>query len=519
MRVRVLFPLLLVLCACSGEPAGDTLVAAGKQMYREGILPSGEPMTAIVAGDVPIVGTQFSCESCHGRSGMGASEGAYVVPAIGAQFLFSPSPQPARPAYDKDSLARVLREGVTPSGRELMVELMPRYELSDNDVDAMVSYLQTLSASDSPGVDDKSIHVAVVVAGDVEPDRRDAVFDVLERFAGDINTETRNDSARWDRQYTPESKLPTVFREWVLHEWKLTGPPTSWDAQLQNLNTQTPVFAMLGGTGSGTWAPIGEFCERYEILCLYPSTNLPHISDDDFYTVYYSRGLLLEADLIAAHIEEQPTKLVLQVWCDSALEPAAAALRESLKDSATVVRDVTFDCDDPAPFAELAPQLADGAAAVLWLDTEQLTQVTLPAGRIYASSALLDSTPEMGLATATGSVLVAHPFRLPNSIDPAARRFEAWAKSREVVVSHRRAQAEAFYAALVFKNVVKHMRRYYVREYALDVIDHSEGMAAYLPLYPRASFGPGQRYINKGGYILPIVNGKADTKDAAWILP
>jgi len=288
---------------------------------------------------------------------------------------------------------------------------------------------------------------------------------------------------------------------------------------LESLNTETPVFAMLGGTGSGTWAPIGEFCERYEILCLYPSTDLPHISDDDFYTVYYSRGLLLEADLIAAHIKEQPTELVLQVWCDSALEPAASALRESLKDSATVVRDVTFDCDAPAPFAELAPQLADGAAAVLWLDTEQLTQVTLPEGRIYASSALLDSTPETGLATATGSVLVAHPFRLPNSIDPAARRFEAWAKSREVVVSHRRAQAEAFYASLVFKNVVKHMRRYYVREYALDVIDHSEGMAAYLPLYPRASFGPGQRYINKGGYILPVVNGKADTKDAAWILP
>lgn len=519
MRLRVLFPILLVLSACSGEPPGDALVESGKQMYRDGMLPSGEPMTAIVSGDVPVVGTQFSCQSCHGRSGMGASEGAYVVPAIGAQFLFSPSPQPARAAYNKESLARVLREGVTPSGRELMAELMPRYELSDDDVDAMVSYLRTLSAGDSPGVDDEAIHIAVVVASDVEAAKRDAVFDVLERFSGDINSETRNDSARWDRQYTPESKLPTVFREWVLHEWQLSGPADSWGAQLQRLYTETPVFSLLGGVASGTWAPIGEFCERQELLCLYPSTDLPHISDDDFHTVYYSRGLLLEADLIAAHLKEQPTEVLLQVWCDANLAPAITALRESVESPATVVRDVTFDCADSAPWAELAPQMADGAAAVLWLKPEHLSQVNLPGGRIYASSGLLDAAPETGLATTTGAVLVAHPFRLPNSVDPAMRRFEAWAKSREVEVTYRRAQAEAFYASLVFKNVVKRMRRYYVREYALDVVDHAEGMAAYLPLYPRPSFGPGQRYINKGGYILPILNGHADTTDADWILP
>ena len=72
---------------------------------------------------------------------MGASEGAFVVPPVSAQFLFAPSPQPARPAYDRDSLAQLLREGVTPSGRMLSPELMPRYVVEDADVDVLASYL------------------------------------------------------------------------------------------------------------------------------------------------------------------------------------------------------------------------------------------------------------------------------------------------------------------------------------------------------------------------------------------
>ena len=143
-RISCLFFAALLLAACGESDNDDVSIAAGERMYRNGVLPSGEPITALVAGDVPIVGTQFSCESCHGRSGMGAAEGDYVVPSVAAQFLFAESPQPARPAYDKDSLAKLLREGVTPSGRVLSPQLMPRYQLADADVDTLLAYLETL---------------------------------------------------------------------------------------------------------------------------------------------------------------------------------------------------------------------------------------------------------------------------------------------------------------------------------------------------------------------------------------
>ena len=58
-----------------------------------------------------------------------------------------------------------------------------------------------------------------------------------------------------------------------------------------------------------------------------------------------------------------------------------------------------------------------------------------------------------------------------------------------------------------------------LERHTLDMMDHGESMSAYVPVYPRPSFGPGQRYISKGGYVLPIANGQADTSEAIWILP
>ena len=507
----------IVLSACGGDAPGEApgspQVSAGERMYRGGVLLSGEPMTAIVAGDVPIVGTQFSCESCHGRSGMGAAEGDFVVPPIAAQFLFNESPQPKRPAYDRDSLARLLRDGVTPSGRVLSPELMPRYELPDSDVEVLADYLESLSAGDSPGVDETTIRFATIVTDRVGSDERAAVVGVVRRFAEDINRQTRNDGERWDRGYTPESKLPTVFREWVIDEWNLTGLPSTWERQLEKYYDAAPVFAVVGGYGASSWEPVNTFCERHKLPCLYPSVDLPGRKDDDFYTVYFSRGLLLEADLIVADLAERPMQSVTQLYCDRGLAPALVAVERSLAEAGVQVESVYLDCADPTLPASI------GDASILWLEraqAESLAEQGLT-GRVYVSSTLLDGDPtkiDLG-----NEVYAAHPYRLPGKFDPAYRRFEIWAESRDVDIVSPRSQAQAFFACLVINDAVKHMGRFRIREFALDMMDHAEGLSAYVPFHPRPSFGPGQRFINKGGYILPVIDGEPAAEQATWIIP
>ena len=506
----------------SVKGANDPDAAAGRRMYREGILPSGEPLTAIVAGDVPVLGTQFSCQSCHGRSGMGAAEGSYIVPPVAAQFLFVESPQPKRPAYDTASLARLLREGVTPSGRALSPELMPHYRLADDELASLVAYLATLSAGNSPGVDDKVIRFATVITEGVDETEREGVLAVLNTFAAEINRQTRMESERLDRGYTPASKLPTVFREWVIEEWTLSGPSESWAGQLEDDYQRAPVFAMVSGLGNDTWGPIGRFCERHEIPCLFPGTDLPETATGDFYTLYFSRGLALEADLIAAHVATQPVANVIQVYCEAVPARAAALLRESLTKSGVRVEEIAFDCRDAPPDAELTTRLAGDpeSVVVLWLRREQVAAINpaLPASRVYVSSTLLKSKlPDSFISPA--AVFMAHPYVLPGKPDSAMQRFELWAKTRGVELVAPRLQAEAFFACLALNDSVKHMGRFFVRDYVLDMLDHAQGLTAYLPIHPRPTIGPSQRFLTKGGYVLPVLSGHLDTQAAAWILP
>jgi mono/diheme cytochrome c family protein len=513
---------LVVSQATAGTEAAAPDPAAGRRMYREGIRPSGEPLTAIVTGDVPVLGTQFSCQSCHGRSGMGAAEGAYIVPAIAGRLLYADSPQPKRPAYDRVSLGRALRDGLDPAGRRLDT-LMPRYLLSDDEIAALAAYLAILSSEPSPGIDQKAIRLATVVTDDVPPDLRTAVLEVLQTYVDEKNRQTRLESQRPDRGATPASRLPTIFREWALDVWTLEGPSESWREQLEERNRRAPVFAMLGGLSAGSWAPIGRFCESQEIPCLFPATDFPGAAVEDFYTLYFSRGLELEADLIASHLAAAPARSVVQVFCGPAPAAAAAALRAVLRRRDVVVTDLEFACEDPPPVAELRARLAGdpGAATVLWVRPDQVTTLdrSLPPGRIYLSATLLDRRPDGVRLAAPGPAFVAYPFRLPGERDSALGRFTLWARTRKIEIRYPRRQAEAFFACLAANDALTHLGRYRVQDYVLDMLDHAQGLAAYLPIHPRPTLGPGQRFLTKGGYVLPLVDGRLDTRAAAWILP
>jgi len=532
--------LLALLLACDKAPQAASTSAdstnqrrnslaesnleVGRALYEKGLRADGKPLTAIVSGDVEILGTQFSCDSCHGISGMGSKEASVIVPIIAGSKLFAPAAQPARPAYDLDSLTKVLRDGVTPTGRQLD-KLMPRFRLTDNEVQAMAAYLRTLTTDPSPGVGEWTIRFATVVSDNSSVDEQNAVLAVIKRFAEEKSRQTRIEGKRWDRGTTPESRLHTIHRDWVLDVWKLNGDEAGWAKQLSNYYEKNPVFAIIGGLLPENPEPLARFCEQNEIPCVLPSTRFPVPGDGNLYnlySLYYSTGLGLEADLIATDLQDVAFNKLVQVYCEPSAARAADRLEHDLTIPANKTARINFDCAKEVPVDRVKAlmKVTGKAVIVFWLDKKQLSNISVPAGsRVYLSSTLIGDKLESLPVSGSDSVYLAHPYRLPGKIDPAFRRLQAWAKVRKIALQYPRLQSEAFFSSLLMSEMVKHLDGFYIRKYMLDLIGHTQGMDLYLPYYPRATFGPGQIFLSKGGYILPVVHGKLDTHKTEWILP
>jgi len=514
--LAVILAIAFADASVSQGSAADDLVAAGQRLYREGRNDSGEAVSAVVQGDVPVIGTQVTCQSCHGRSGMGAIESGRVPSVLAGPLLFAPDAQRRRPGYTETSLAQALREGIDPAGQALD-PLMPRFRLGDRDVAALAAYLRQLGAAPAPGVGPTSVRLATVVAGAVPPDEERAMLDVLEAFVADRN---RSGPQRLRGGHAPGQAKET-FRAWELDVWRLGGPSTTWRTQLAARYRERPAFAVVSGLAAEGWQPIHDFCEAEEVACLLPNADQAPSGTRGFYSLYFSEGLGLEAEILASELLASGRGAdVLQMASGSAPGAADAAERlgRALERRGGHAR-TEFVPDEPAGDAALSRAISTPASAVVvWVGRNAVRRLEAAGGSeppLHFSSTLLEADWNAVPAALRGRSQLAHLLRLPGAPDPPRERFRAWAAGRGVSRRHERVQAQTFFACLATAESIKHVGRYPSREYLMDLLDHASNLAAYLPLYPRPGFGPGQRVLNRGGYLVDL----SGRRGPAWVVP
>lgn len=530
VRLRALSAAIVaagVLHAAHARAAEPDPLSEGRLLYSKGLLPSGRAVSAIVLGDVPVAGTQFTCISCHQRSGLGISEGGRSVPPVAGIYLKQPDRQRQRPAYDERTLARAVRQGIDAAGRPLD-RVMPRYELSEGEIRALSVYMDSLSARLSPGVNEETIEIATPITSDTDPAARQTMLDLLQAYVKNKNGQTRTERRRAAlAPFFMENKMK-AFREWVLHPWLLEGEPDTWRRQLEAHYRRTPVFALLSGLSTRSWQPIHEFCEREGIPCVLPNTDLPHVARGDFYTLYFSAGLALEARLIAAHLAQAGgPSAVVQVYREQEDELAGAqALREALDEGSIRLHDLLLPAGAPLSAESVARSLREhGASAlVLWarsLDLDPSTRWPDDVGgatAVYLSATLLaDAGHELPAPILARAVLVS-PFTLPAERESRLRRLASWLEREKLPLTDVRLQAQTYFACLVLHDGLTHIGQRFYRDYFLETIDHAN-VAAFSIVHPRLSLGPGQRLLAKGGYLVRLA-APAGTKDrAVWIVP
>jgi hypothetical protein len=419
--------------------------------------------------------------------------------------------------YTDETLARAIRSGLGPSGKPLS-PLMPHFALDDATMAALIDYLRTLSPGPAPGVETDTVHFATIVTPDADPERARAMLEVLNHFINNKDAYYRGAAPPLDSLRRIHYR---VLRRWQLHPWTLTGAPDTWEAQLHAKLRAEPVMAVVSGIGGRTWAPVHRFCEEEQIPCLLPNVDLPVLNDGDFYSVYYSAGVLLEAKLLAARLPAG-TQRVVQVYRADDIGAAAA---KSLTVPATA-RVENYPLERSAGKAQIAAAAAHAAAGdalILWLrpdDLRQLPATGSPAG-VYLSGLMggLEHAPlpAQWLAKAHMS----YPFDLPEQRRMRLTWPLTWFKTQGIKATDERTQVDTYLSCVILAESMGALWGNFVRDYLLETYENMMSARILNGYYPHLSLGPGQRIASKGGYIVHFTDasGASVAKDGEWIVP
>jgi cytochrome c553 len=582
MKLRtgaLLAGLLATSMTSLAQTAEDPLVEQGRRIYVDGVLPSGEALQAVRAGGVKAAGGAVACVNCHRKSGMGEVEGDLQVRPITGNYLFhighknmaTMDPRigkrmnQAHEAYTDATLARAIREGINSNGTQ-MNELMPRFELADADMQALQAYLKQLSHAWSPGVTDKTIRFATVVAPGVDPARRKVFLDMLQAAVAQKNGST---APGHRHMVSPAEMLGVTERTWILDVWELSGPPQTWGAQLDAYYQKAPVFALISGLSETTWAPVAEFCERNRIPDWFPSVDLAPAPGQ--YTLYFSRGVAMEAEVLAKMLRSggnKPQRLVQVFRDDDVGRGAAAALSKAMDGSGIVVEDRALGAGT-SPARALDGLNVRQDAVMLWLpgaDLAKLAQASPPKLPLYASGRLLrDAVPQGAWRT---SLRLIYPYQLPERRDANLAMFHTWMDVRRFAKVDEAMQDEAFFALSYLTLTISEMLDNLYRDYLIErsenmlslqektrsvdetrmraVAGHPGAMIEHYgaqtspegihretldrmtsvkneqtgtSIYPHLSLGAGQRFASKGAYVVRFDGSGKMVADSDWIVP
>jgi hypothetical protein len=517
-------------------PVDPEQLRAGERIYRQGVLPSGDLVLAEHQGADPMKAQAAACVNCHLRSGLGTMEGQILIPPITPRYLFrsasanaAPMMQfsragsaPVRQPYTDATLARALREGIDPEGRRFDY-LMPRYRFDEASMSALISYLRQLSRAPVPGLGSETLDFATIIAPDADDTERGAMLDVLEHFFG------ANGAS--DRKAPPGApSIPkSGARTWRLHVWQLTGPAEGWEQQLLQHFTAEPVFAVVSGLGRTNWAPVHHFCQERSLPCLLPNVDLPVVAEDDFYPVYFSKAVLLEAQIISSRLRVQPPsgpRRVFQVYrADDVGAAAAAALRQAGTADATQWRDQVLQSD--APVTELGQMLKEAGpqdAIVLWLRSQDLKQLpeSPPTNVTVYLSGLMAGLEQAPLPSAWRDVSrMSYPFELPTLRALGTGFARGWFAFHSVPVVAERVQTDTYLACEILTEAAGHMRDDWVPDRLVELVEIELGHRLVNGYYPRLGLATGQRFASKGGYLARFnaASGTHLVADGDWIVP
>lgn len=519
------------------EAAKAKEIELGRRIYTEGLLPSGKPLRGKRMNTVSVEGASAACENCHRQSGMGSLEGNVVAPPISGGFLFakpedrllaivdirSPSSLTrAHAPYTEASFTKAMREGVNVGGGK-MNPLMPHFDLNKAEIKALMAYLRQLSAQPSPGVSEDSVEFAAIVTPGVDAKQREIMVKMAQSIFAQRNS---SQEARSGQMKMPLDLIPRKPREWKLSIWELKGEAAGWGEQLREFYRQKPVFAVVAGLSNSNWLPINDFCQQEKIPCMLPSLDVVP-EQPGFYNLYYSQGVNLEANVLAAHVksksENNPHRLIQLLRDNDAGRAASGRLSQVLAGSNIQVETRKIIGQEPAQWQAALKDVGSKDELILWLGAEDLAALgsavsKLDAGTVYLSG-LLSKEHFNALPKAWSNVRVVYPYELGEKREKNLVSVRQWLKTWNMPIVNEPQQSELFFNMLFLTDLMSQMLDNLHRDYMVERAEDMLSAGSNVSPYPHLGLSRGQRFASKGAYIAKVADNGTLVADSEWIVP
>ena len=273
----------------------------------------------------PMPGKTFPCESCHGSDGRGRPEGGVVPADITWSRLTTPmvsigGTERARSAYTGDLIGRAVTGGLNADGATLD-STMPRFEIHQDDLSDLLSYLRRIEQDLDSGLTEQSIALGTIVPTGATPDALGPVIAaVLKGYAQDIN----------ERGGIYNRRLELTVKEAATREQAVEHATA--------LAAQGEIFAVVSPVTAGVEQEIERLIDAYAMPLIGPLTELPRQDERiQRQTFYLLSGVATEARLLLEFagklLSQEPVKLAVVSPKQEAMLPIVAAIRQQAETS------------------------------------------------------------------------------------------------------------------------------------------------------------------------------------------
>jgi ABC-type branched-subunit amino acid transport system substrate-binding protein len=477
---------------------------AGRTIFQDGESSFGDVFSGrlgIAQQQMP--GAAVRCANCHGADGLGRPEGgvrpgSVIWSELTKSYGHTHDNGRHHPAYDQASLRRALTEGVDPAGSPLD-GVMPRYNISERDFNALVAYLKKLEFQRDPGVGADTLRLGTLLpsAGRFGESGQ-AVKGILQAYLDQVNQH----GGIYGR------KLELLVAEY-------TEDRAATQRALRKLVTEGDVFALLSPFTAGIEDDFGRLANDERIPVVGPLSLFgddPHAVNQYVFQLLSGVGEL--AEVLALHVGSEPK-----------LKAQSAVLLHPHSASGSGVADAVEEQMKSQGWSKLSrigfqPGAFDAAAVAKTLKARDTRAVFLlgPGADVSALASAVAKFAQVPLLLLPGPlaprtvldlpsafesrVLLAYPT-IPSDQKPdALREYAALFRDLALARGHQTLQVPAYSSAILLVEALKQIGRDLTRQKLVATLESIQGFEP--GLVPPVSFNAKRRIGALGGYIVGL---------------